>query len=208
MSTTEQLLGKYPIISEQIDITRLSVVLGEAEAILRRGLEGNLVEFGCYIGTSSLFLRRLLDQYGQSNTRDLHVYDSFEGLPEKSRQDASPTGEQFKVGELSVSKKSFINEFKKCGLQIPIIHRSWFADLGGKDIPQPIAFAFLDGDFYQSIIDSLQLIWSKMAKDSTIVVDDFSRESLPGVEKAVNDFLRDKSYRRLHADHHIGIIEL
>ena len=32
----------------------------------------------------------------------LYVYDSFEGLPEKTKEDTSPLGESFKPGELCV----------------------------------------------------------------------------------------------------------
>jgi macrocin-O-methyltransferase TylF-like protien len=202
---TEQLLQKYPIISEQITRERLRVVLGTFEKILRSETPGEVVEFGCYIGTTSLFLRRLLDAYDQQ--RSLHVYDSFEGLPPKSREDNSGAGEQFKVGELSVSKKLLLLGFKKAGLWPPVVHKGWFSKLTPNDLPEQIAFAFLDGDFYDSILDSLKLVWPKLAPNAIVCVDDFGREALPGAERAVHDFLRDKQIKNLHAEHNIAIIE-
>lgn len=205
---TQELLSKYPIISDQVTRERLTEVLGACERILQQDIPGDIVEFGCYIGTTSLFLRRLLDAYSQSNTRTLHVYDSFEGLPEKQSADNSPAGVQFKAGELRASKKRLMHEFQKAQLNQPIIHKGWFSELTNQDIPVQIAFAFLDGDFYGSIMDSMSLIWPNLNDRAIVVVDDYGREALPGPEKAVRDFLKGKTIKRLHAAHNIGIIEL
>ena len=64
---TDQLLTKYPIISDQVDVKELGVLLRELEKVLQSGVIGNVVEFGCYIGTTSLFIRRLLDAYDFTN---------------------------------------------------------------------------------------------------------------------------------------------
>src|SRR4051812_45515902 len=113
MKSTE-LLARYPIISDQIGKPALGVVLGELEKILERGIAGDVVELGCYIGTTTLFMRRLLDEFGAD--KRLYAYDSFEGLPHKVAQDASGAGEQFKAGELAVTKKQFLHEFQKAHL--------------------------------------------------------------------------------------------
>lgn len=196
-----QLASKYPLISDQINPKQLEVILAELERVLRT--DGAVVEFGCYIGTTSLFIRRLLNQY--SDNREFHVYDSFEGLPAKTKEDRSPTGEQFKTGELAVSKKQFLQEFRKAGLNPPVTHKGWFSDLSAADVPPKIAFAFLDGDFYGSIRDSLKLILPRLAAGSTIVIDDYAREALPGAAKAVHEHFRPTQVR---TSHNLGIIHL
>ncbi len=204
---TQELLKKYPITSDQVTWDRLEVVLGEFERILNSGVPGDIVEFGCYIGTTSLFLRRLLDAYGQSGSRELHVYDSFEGLPEKSKQDASPAGEQFRAGELSVGKKQLLLEFKKANLQPPIIHKGWFNELTADEIPKRVAFAFLDGDFYESIRESLKLVWPALDSKGVITIDDYGRAALPGAERAVLEFIHEGPSARLIVKHSIAIIK-
>lgn len=203
---TEQLLVKYPIISDQITTERLRVVLRSLEQVLIENISGDIVEFGCYIGTTSLFLRRMLDTYGQSNSRELHVYDSFAGLPSKTNQDNSTVGEQFKAGELSISKKQLLHEFHKAKLLPPIIHKAWFSELTPADTPSTIAYAFLDGDFYTSISDSLRLVWPVLAPGAVITIDDCGREALPGAERAVREFLTGK-VTDLRIEHNIGIIK-
>lgn len=194
----------YPIISDQISRPALEVVLKELERILDDQTPGAIVELGCYIGTTSLFIRRSLKE--RHDDRPFHVYDSFEGLPPKSDQDSSAAGVDFKAGELSVSKKQFIEQFRRAHLETPIIHKGWFNELTDKDLPDTIAFAFLDGDFYDSILTSLHLVWPRLEDGGIITVDDYRRETLPGVERAILDFFQGKSYKLTYA-HNIAVIK-
>lgn len=198
----------YPIISDQITKDGLSVVWRELERTIQQDVAGHVTEFGCYAGTSSLFIRRLLDLHRQSNDREFHVYDSFEGLPPKSTQDHNAAGVDFEAGKLYVSKAEFIKVFRSANVQTPVIHKGWFGQLREHEVPTPIAFAFLDGDFYQSIIDSLRLVWPRMSPGGTILIDDYKRETLPGVERAITDFFQGKHVHRIHGEHNIAIIHL
>lgn len=197
------LVTSYALISDQVNAAQVQVILLELEKTLQRDIPGDIVEFGCYIGTTSLFIRRLLNEL--HDERAFHAYDSFAGLPEKSMQDSSGAGEQFKAGELSVSKKQFIREFQKAGLRPPIIHKGWFSELTTADVPEQIAFAFLDGDFYESIKDSLKLVLPRMSQGGVIIVDDYAREALPGAARAVHELLPGVS---VQTSHNLGIIHL
>lgn len=208
-----ELTTRYPLISDQVNKEQVGVILRELEVVLDKGLDGAVVEFGCYIGTTSLFIRRLLNTHKKvsgrtemcdnEREREFHVYDSFEGLPPKTTEDASWAGEQFQAGELMVSKKQFVREFQKAGLRPPIIHKGWFKDLTEADVPDAIAFAFLDGDFYESIRDSLKLVLPRLQPGGTIIIDDYAREALPGVARAVHELLPNA---KITTAHNLGII--
>jgi O-methyltransferase len=180
------------IISDQIDAAGLDVVWDSLRSVIKNRIPGDVVEFGCYIGTTSLVIRKLLDTYDQSDRRAFHVYDSFEGLPDKTEQDMSAAGVDFKKGKLWIRKRDLIYEFQRAGLHAPIIHKGWFNELTADDVPEHIAFAFLDGDFYSSIIDSLRLVWPRMTHGGKLVVDDYQRDALPGVSRALHDFFQGK----------------
>ena len=201
------IVQRYPIISDQVKTDELQVLLEALVESLNREPSGAVVEFGCYIGTTSLFIRRVMDALGA--TGEFHVYDSFEGLPAKSASDHSPAGEQFRPGELAVSKKTFVAQFKKAGLGLPRIHKSWFADLTATDVPECIGFAFLDGDYYESIRDSLRLITPKLLPGATIIVDDYASEALPGAARAVHEWRATCSLRHtMQVQQSLSVIRL
>ena len=179
-----------------MDKKRLEIILSELEKVISANTDGDIVELGCYTGTTSLFIRRLLDSL--KSDRSFHAYDSFAGLPAKTIEDASVAGSDFKGGELKASKRDLVRNFKKAGLRPPIIHKAWFNELEPYDLPDVIAFAFIDSDFYRSIIDSLNLVWPRLAPGGAVIVDDFMRSHLPGATRAVNDFFRDKQVKVKH----------
>ena len=169
-------------------------------ALARKSLnvEGDYVEMGCYRGDTSLLLAEILRDFNRSSTvensveksvKKLWIYDSFEGLPEKADEDASALGVDFRKGELAVTKREVKARFLRAGLPVPIIKKAWFSELTGADMPERIAFAFLDGDLYESLRDSLRLVGPRMVGSGIIVVHDYNNSALPGVAKAVDEYL-------------------
>jgi O-methyltransferase len=80
----------------------------------------------------------------------------------------------------------------KAGLPVPVIKKAWFSDLTLEDLPEQIAFAFLDGDFYESIRDSIKLVVPRMSEDGVMIVHDYTNPALPGVKKAVDEWRQGK----------------
>jgi len=190
---TPTLLKQFPIISDQVDARELTAILNELERLLVLGQRGNIVELGCYVGTTSLFIRRLMNEY--KVTDEFHVYDSFEGLPEKTSQDMSVAGDQFVAGALHASRRTLLENFKKAHLEVPTVHKGWFSDLTPNDMPNGILLAFLDGDYYESIRDSLKLVENKLLPGAVIIVDDYASEALPGAARAADEWAGRKGYR-------------
>lgn len=203
--TPNTLLQKYPIVSDQITSSELLVLLRELQSVLQKNVVGDVVELGCFEGTSALFEARLLQALAPH--KQLWLYDSFEGLPPKTVQDQSPAGMQFKQGELNASKSKLQAHFKKAHLPLPHIKKAWFNQLVPTDLPFQICFAFLDGDFYGSIKDSLKLVWPKMAPGGVILVDDYQNEALPGAAKAVDEFAMHYNLK-VTAEKSLGTIRL
>jgi O-methyltransferase len=199
----DKLLAGHPVISDQVDKAELRVILAYAQECVEK-IPGDIVEFGCYIGTTSLFLTRVLRQSGKK----LYVYDSFEGLPEKTSHDQSPVGQQFKMGELSVAKSDFIMQFKKAGLPVPIITKGWFKDVAAHRIPSSVSFAYLDGDYYESIQDSLRLIEPRLAEGAVVIVDDYANEALPGAAIAVDEWLTGRPHVRIRIEASLAILKM
>ncbi len=189
--------------NDQFNLHELSVLLRELRGVLDEGVAGDIVELGCYKGLTSLEMQRTL--HNNKSDKLLYLYDSFSGLPPKVAQDNSPAGLQFKAGELPATKREVVQLFKKSGLRVPYIKRAWFSELSAYDLPMQIALAFLDGDFYESIIDSLRLVWPLLAPGAVVLVDDYQNEALPGAAKAVNEWLKSHQ-STLKVEASLGII--
>jgi len=183
-------INKNPPISGMMTKTQIYGVIYHLEEILKNNIEGDIVELGCNIGTTSIYLRRCQILYNSSKI--FHVYDSWQGLPKKLQHDIGLGNMIFDEGYCKTSKNSFIHQFKTRNLALPEIHSGWFKEIPDEQYPNKICFAFLDGDFYSSIIDSLNKIYHKMVKGGIIIIDDCGWDELPGCKKAVEDFLHDK----------------
>ena len=189
------------LISDQVDQNEISIIIKYLRKAISNNISGDVVEFGCYLGTTSVYIAKELEQTGKK----YFVYDSFQGLPDKTKEDSSPLGENFKPGELLATKKQFIQNMKKAGVKMPIIKKAWFCDLVDDDVPDKISFAFLDGDYYESIWTSLKLIETRLSRGAIVVVDDYAKNALPGASKAVDEWLKNKNYK-LNTECSLGII--
>ncbi len=165
--------------------------------VLAYGVPGDLVELGCNAGESSVLIRKVMDTFDAG--RKFHVYDSFEGLPPKSSEDGqSVLG--FEGGALKTARESLFENFRRYSLQLPEIHQGWFEDTLPTELPDEICFAYLDGDFYQSILVSLQHVYPRLSRGAICLIDDYADPSiypdcwneLPGVKKACDEFFADK----------------
>lgn len=174
---------------QQVSEGETAVILSELRNILSQNISGDIVEFGCYRGDTSLLIEKTLErEFPESNSR-LWIYDSFEGLPPRTREDASVAGDSFQQGELLVTKREVVERFKKAGLHVPRVRKGFFENLSNSDLPEEIAFAFLDGDLYQSIKTSLELVAPRMNKNGVILVHDYNNPQLPGVARAIDEWM-------------------
>lgn len=146
-------------------------------AMMVEHIAGDIVEFGCYVGNTAKILTHITN-------KSIHVYDSFEGLP----QDC--TNNQSRMNEASA--RLLVQNFRDDGLKFPNIVKGWFSELTADDVPKSISFAHLDGDLYLSVIDPLRLIYNRMSSGGIILIDDYQDPEWPGVEVAVSEFFTDK----------------
>ena len=172
------------IIINQTQIKFLVAYLLDA---INQNIDGDVVEFGCYVGESSKYLMKTLLETNSS--KKLYVYDSFEGLPPLSKWEENSG---WRSGTLVTTKEVLSYNFTQNNLPLPIIHKDWFKDVPNDKIPEKISFAFLDGDFYDSIYDSLNKIYDKVSDGGYICFHDYQRSDLPGVRAAIEDVFRER----------------
>jgi O-methyltransferase len=154
---------------------------------IENNIDGDVVELGCYVGESSKYLMKTLIE--TNSNKKLYVYDSFEGLPDLSKWEIN-TG--WRPRTLVTSEDVLTSNFIENNLPTPIITKGWFCDIPEDRLPEKISFAFLDGDFYDSIYDSLVKVYDRVVDGGYIFFHDYKRNDLPGVEAAIKDFFELK----------------
>ena len=182
-----KIITEHPqTISTLVNIDQMRYILNNLFAAAQ--LPGDVVELGCNVGTTALYIRRLLDLV--ETGKEFHVYDSFEGLPDAIEHDGNPP--RLNRGSLKKEQSAFEKSFFDAGLELPVIHKGFFADIPDNEYPDKICFAFFDGDLYTSILDSFDKVYPKMSTGGIIIVHDYEGADLPGVKKACDYFLKDK----------------
>lgn len=180
-SDVDKLLRKYPLRSDMINEKHVRRVLDCLDWTIKHGIHGDIVELGCNAGNMAVYLQAVALQAG----KQYHAYDSFEGLPAIAPQDETPA-RTAKPGDLAVSLEQFVEKFNEYNLQLPIIHQGWFKE---QSYPRCISFAFLDGDFFDSIMDSWKAIYPRLTPGAVVCVHDYGFEPLPGVKSACDYFM-------------------
>jgi len=177
------------------------------------GIDGDVVECGIGRGRSLLVILAInwFLAKKEGGQRRVFGYDSFEGFPEPTLEDASKRAP--KKGEWSRSpsgKYKYSIDFikmvlSKAGLPVArlplVLTRGFFCDSLKKHPDRPIALLHLDGDLYQSYKDCLVNLYEKVARGGVIVFDDFQGrrpqlDAFPGSRLAIKEFL-GKEYKNL-----------
>jgi predicted O-methyltransferase YrrM len=133
-------------------------------------------------------MRAILKTYGVED-RTVWLADSFEGLPppneEKYPQDR---GSVFHTHEpLAVSLEEVQANFRKYGLldkQVRFL-KGWFKDTLPTAPIDRLAVLRLDGDMYESTMDALSALYSKVSPGGYIIIDDYC---IPSCRAAVDEF--------------------
>lgn len=156
---------------------------------------GDFVECGVWKG-GSVGIMALAHLHGNKNPyRTLHLFDSFEGLPQpESKVDGhkamefARTTNDMNVGPLADNKRLLESEigYPKGLLNY---HVGWFKDTLPKIAPTsgPISLLRLDGDWYDSTKICLEHLYSKVVRGGVVVIDDYGHWE--GCRKAVDEFL-------------------
>jgi O-methyltransferase len=159
--------------------------------IIENKIPGDLIETGVWRGGSVIFMRALLDVRSE-HSRIVWCADSFEGMPVPKDADLRISSEAdfSDRGYLAVSLAQVQNNFAKFGLlneQVRFL-KGWFSETLPTAPIKQLSLLRLDGDLYESTLDSLDNLYDKVSPGGYIIIDDYN--SWGGCQTAVNDFRR------------------
>ncbi len=177
----------------------------------RQHIPGALVECGVWKGGSVGLMALASLRFGEGR-RDLHLFDSFEGIPEPIAEvDGAKAvrvvrGARNATGKLRVAwdyaerggpgseaeSRRLLGSLGYDLLRVHI-HKGWFQETVPRDATGigPIALLRLDGDWYDSTRVCLAHLCSQVTPGGFVVVDDYG--CYEGCRRAADEFLSTKA---------------
>jgi len=182
-------------------VERLVSLSRAVDHINTHHIAGDIVECGVWKGGSMLLVARKLARLNDT-TRQLFLFDTFEGMSEPTKEDVSAVN-QTTAGDLldAVGRTDGDNvwcysplEEVKANLQKTDYPFGQIHFIKGKvedTLPEPsigkIALLRLDTDWYESTKHELETLYDKLVPGGVLIIDDYGHWS--GSRKAVDEFI-------------------
>jgi len=180
----------WPVVAHtMIGLKRLDNLEFCIEEVIAKGVSGDLIETGVWRGGTTIFMRAVLKAYSVTDRR-VWVADSFEGLPppNTAKYPRDADSDLHEARELAVSLEEVKANFNRYGLlddQVRFL-KGWFRDTLPVAPIERLAVLRLDGDMYESTMDTLANLYPKLSKGGYVIVDDYG--AIPACSQAVNDY--------------------
>jgi len=185
-------IGKNTTAYTMIGLKRMDNIRYLFEDIINNNIEGDLIETGVWKGGAVIFMNGINKVYNQN--RKIYVADSFEGLPPPDKKYIHDNNMNFhNESEYSINLEEVKSNFKNFDLlddNVKFI-KGWFKDTLFSYPFSKLSILRLDGDMYQSTIESLEALYDKVSVGGYIIVDDYGWKKC-GCSKAI-DFFREKN---------------
>lgn len=169
---------------------RVIVLCETIDHIVTNVIPGDFVECGVWRGGSAMAAALAFKMCGDER-RDLHLFDTFEGMSRPSIYDVvTGTGKvrTMKEGDLRAPIDDVVANMRSTGYDMARVH--FHPGLVEKTLPAEapakIAVLRLDTDFYESTKHELETLWPRVAPGGFLIIDDYGHWA--GVKKAVDEY--------------------
>jgi hypothetical protein len=189
MDEFTEILGTGVLDATVVDLSRLYLLYQWLGTTL--DLEGDCAEIGCYRGgtaklTSEVLLRHRPDAA-------LHLFDTFEGMPEQFSLD--------EVGMRGAFADTSLGQVKGLLSNNPAVN--FYPGIFPATLPagfesKRFRFVHIDVDIETSVMDCLTFFYPRMVAGGVIVIDDYGHPNCPGATRAVERFFRNDPHRIIH----------
>lgn len=174
-----------------IGLTRLRHLGKLIRQVVTDRVPGDLIETGVWRGGACIYMRAMLAVLGDPDRR-VWVADSFMGLPRpdpKYPADAKHLFHAIKLLSVSLDEvKANFAKFNMLDERVEFL-KGWFKDTLPTAPIEKLAILRLDGDLYESTINTLDALYVKVSSGGFVVIDDYG--AVPACKQAVADF-RDR----------------
>jgi O-methyltransferase len=183
---------------------RLQALIDAVRYCERRAVPGAFAECGVWRGGSVLTMILVLQGLGVDD-RDIHLFDTFEGMTAPTEEDTSPLdppaletwAEAQESGERAWSELFSHEVFDEAAVRELLVstgypsERLHFArgpveQTLPEAAPERLALLRLDTDWYESTRHELEQLWPRLSDGGVLIVDDYGHWE--GARRAVDEF--------------------
>jgi O-methyltransferase len=183
---------------------RLQALIDAVRYCEQRGVAGAFAECGVWRGGSVLTMILVLQGLGVDD-RDIHLFDTFEGMTAPTEEDTSPLdppaletwAEAQESGERAWSELFSHEVFDEAAVRELLVstgypsERLHFArgpveQTLPEAAPERLALLRLDTDWYESTRHELEQLWPRLSDGGVLIVDDYGHWE--GARRAVDEF--------------------
>lgn len=185
---------------------RLFALVVAVRYVVANQIPGTIVECGVWRGGSMQAVARTLMELKAAD-RDLHLFDTFEGMPppqEMDRRLAGPPAEELmRSGPRAGLVRAVADlEDVRAGMEQTgypreriHYHPGRVEDTIPAQAPEEIALLRLDTDWYESTKHELEHLYERVSPGGPVIVDDY--DYWEGARKAVDEFIAETGARLL-----------
>jgi len=197
MTDNKELANSKGLANSLAGITRFDFLEEQAKQV--KNLPGAVAEIGVYLGgTAKLLASTLMD-------KDIHLFDTFEGMPEVTKWDKHKKGDFGGAAELREQRKqqrvaapvsddsiSLLERVKGYLSDYSNVHfyPGLFPETTEDLVESTFCLVHVDVDIYESTKASIEYFWPKLVSGGIMVFDDYNAPSCPGTNKAVDEFFK------------------
>jgi O-methyltransferase len=142
-------------------------------------IAGDVAEVGVYMGGSAKIICEA------KGNRRLHLFDTFEGLPEKSETHDSARFHKNQYSCTLEPVKRLLNKYPNV-----FFYKGMFPSTAGPINDTPFSFVHLDVDLYDSTKNCLEFFYPRMNKGGVIISHDYVNSK--GVKTAFHEYFEHK----------------
>jgi O-methyltransferase len=185
---------------------KLNALVYAVRYVVRHQIPGDIVECGVWRGGSMLAIAKTLLENGDTG-RDLHLYDTFEGMSEPTehdkRHDGKPAADMLAASDKSAGVWAYASfedvqaTMAESAYPAERIHyyKGKVEDTIPGDIPEQISILRLDTDWYESTRHELEHLWPRLVPGGVLLLDDYGWWD--GAKRAVDEWLEEVNPRLL-----------
>jgi O-methyltransferase len=187
---------------------RMVHLIASVHYIHANRVPGAIVECGVWRGGSMIIVARVLHELSDC-TRDLFLFDTFEGMPppsDKDREHSGASAQQLLQSRPKTQDDVFwayspIEEveanMRATGYPSERIHliKGKVEDTIPNCAPHQIALLRLDTDWYDSTLHELNHLYDRLVRHGVLIIDDYGWWQ--GARQAVDEFFERQAFKPL-----------